>query len=182
MQSSLVLPEGNQQTSIFSRYIKYKCLIHSLVFSRLDYCSSALYGAPKKVIKKFDSIINYAMKIVMKKNRREGIIKELTEYGWLQAEKRIIHKIVNLVYSILTTNEPEPLAGFLVSKRPLPGTQTRSSSDTLLLQTYATSTTFGDRGFRHIGPSLWNEIPLHVRQAKTAAAFREGTVNHLLCL
>ena len=52
------------------RFISQKateCLVHSLVFSHLDYCNSLLFGISKYLVAKMQSIQNFAARTVLRK-------------------------------------------------------------------------------------------------------------------
>ena len=62
---------------------------------------------------------------------------------------------------------------------PLVGEMGLRSADTLTLNVPRTRLSFGDRAFVVAGPRAWNNLPLHVRSARSISALGKLLKTHL---
>ena len=74
--------------------------VRSLVLSRLDYSNSLLHGITVKDMKKLQTIQNRSARIIFKTNPREHTSPLLQQLHWLPVSKRIVFKILFLVFKI----------------------------------------------------------------------------------
>jgi hypothetical protein len=147
-------------------------LIHSLVLSRLDYCSSLLYGISHQNSSQLQRIINYAVRVANKLPRTHGVSDALDSRGWLLIKQRIALKIITLTFNVLKSGLPLPVAALLHLCPPRHDHQTRQALDPLLLDTPRSRTKMGDRAFRMSAPHLWNVLPLSTRQSRNIGTFK----------
>ncbi len=97
---------------------------------------------------------------------------------WLPVEQRIQFKILLLTYKALNGKAPEYLSKLL--ERPDQPYGLRSKSKDLLSTGPKTKNEkYGDRAFRKASPSLWNKLPLHIRQAESLGVFKKKLKTHL---
>ena len=147
-----------------------KTLIHAFVFSRLDYCNALLSGLPKKTTDRLQLVQNAAARVLTKTKIREHITPVLASLHWLPVVFRIDFKILLLVYKALNGLAPSYLYNCLhryVPTRPL-----RSSSADLLEVPTMTYKKYGEAAFCFYGPTAWNKLPLHLRQAASVDSFK----------
>ena len=154
---------NNQSTSL---------LLHSLVFTRLDYCSSLLYGINESELSKLQSIINYASRVLMKLKKTDDISQVTKTLKWPSMKQKIKHRICCLVYKILRTGESLPLRNLFKLCSSL--VNTRRTADPLLLSVPAVKTAFGERSFQRCGARMWNSLSTEVRSL--------NNYNHLICV
>ena len=76
-------------------------LIHSFVSSRIDYCSSLLYGVPKCHIDKLQRVQNAATRLVIMQGKFCLIIPVLHQLHWLPVSFRINFKILLLTFKAI---------------------------------------------------------------------------------
>ena len=69
----------------------------SLVLSRLDYCSSYLWGMPKNQLLRLQWVQNTAARILTQRKRLDHITPILCKLHWLPVEMHIDYKILSLV-------------------------------------------------------------------------------------
>jgi hypothetical protein len=108
-----------------------KLLVHALVLSRIDYCSSLLFGISVKQGKKLQRIINYAARLVRVGPPRRMQETALRQLGWLPAASRPKLRLLLLLYQVVHTSSPPSLAGLLDS--PAQSGQVRRSHSTNML-------------------------------------------------
>ena len=82
-------------------------LVHALITSRLDYCNSLLHGIPKYKTDRLQCVHNIAARIVARCPKFTNIAPVLYELHWLPIYKRIVFKLLLLVYR--SVNQLAPL-------------------------------------------------------------------------
>ena len=98
---------------------------------------------------------------------------------WLPIKTRISYKIACLCFNAINHSTPAYLSDLLQLYSP--SRSLRSSADTCLLKLplYKCKTR-GDRAFSYAGPSVWNSLPLHIRNATTIDTFKSALKTHLV--
>jgi len=121
-------------------------LVVSLVLSRLDYRNATLVGIPMYQLKRLQSVLNAASRLVFSSPRRDHVSPLLRQLHWLKASERIQYKLAVLVYKCLNGIAPSYLAGeFLQPADLTTRTLLRSASSLFLRRTRLS--TVGDRAF-----------------------------------
>ena len=156
----------------FLSYDTAQILINAFVTSRLDYCNSLLYGLPDNQIYKLQRVQNSAARLICNINRFDHITPVLYRLHWLPIRYRINFKILLITYKAINGLAPEyisELIKFKVASRY----NLRSSSERLLEQPrIKTPVTLGDRSFEVAAPTLWNSLPVEVRNASDVQLFK----------
>ncbi len=153
-------------------------VIHSFVTSRIDNCNALLYGLPNSTIYKVQGVQNSAARTLTGAKRRDHITPVLKSLHWLKVKPRIEYKLLIIVYKCLYGNGPQYLKDLLVFKTH--SRNLRSSADNSILEVPKTKlTTGGDRSFHRAGPTLWNNLPQHIRQSDTLSQFKSKLKKHL---
>jgi hypothetical protein len=62
-------------------------LIHALVISRIDYCSSVLAGMPGTQLRRLQSVLNAAARLIFSARRHDHITPLLRELHWLRCRR-----------------------------------------------------------------------------------------------
>jgi len=139
-----------------------KMVAHAIISSRLDYCDSLLCGIAGNLLQKLQSVQNAAARLIMRTGRRQHITPVLRELHWLPVRQRIDFKMALLVYKALHGHLPQYLADNCQLLTYI-GRQSLRSADVLTCATKRTRTRLGDRSFSVAGPSLWNSLPVALR-------------------
>jgi hypothetical protein len=144
-------------------------LIHAFVTTKLDHNNSLLYGCSKQLISKLQKIQNTAAKLVTKKKKFDHVTPILRELHWLPVIHRINYKIALLVYKCLNDQGPAYLKDLLHFYKP---SRSLRSAKSLLLTVPRVKLTYGMRSFSYAAPTIWNDLPINIRSAKTTDAFK----------
>ena len=158
-----------------------KLLANALVSSCLDYCNSLLSGIAETDLTKLQSILNCQARVVTKSKlftRSDPLLRSL---HWLPVKYRVYFKICLLTYKALHEEQPVYLRSLIATS--LPSRSPRSSRGiTLSISRIRTNT--GARALSSCTPSVWNNLPLSVYSATSAAIFRRCLITYLfpLCL
>ena len=154
-------------------------LIHSLVFSRVEYCCSILYGITNQSLTKLERIMLSPMGLVLgrKVSSRVDLSQEMKKLRWLTVRQRICHRILMLTHEVLFGRGPKFLADLL--KVQFTTRLLRSSSGHLLEIPFRRSV-LGQRAFSFVASTLWNRLPPSVRCVCKKSKFSDLVFDSLL--
>jgi len=139
-------------------------LIRALVVSKLDYCSSMLAGLPGSLIRRLQSVLNSAARLLNSARRSERVTPLLRELHLLRVPERIYFRLCVLTNRCLHGSASSYLAETLhltsdmESRRRL-----RSESTSSLMVPSSRRATLGDRAFPVAAVRAWNSLPTSVR-------------------
>ena len=152
-------------------------LVSASVLSRIDYCSSLLFGSIHGVTSKKQRIQNDAARLIFCLPKSSNIAKHLKSLHWLPVEVRSTYKIACLCYHCHRSTALSYVTDML-HRKPL---HTRSSSYTmpLLNRPAHSNATLGDRSFSFASSSVWNSIPNDVRCAPSLSSFESRLKTYL---
>jgi len=150
----------------------------AIVQTRLDYANSLLYGTSTINIHKLQCAQNTLSRIVLSNSpyRRLSADSRLVHLHGLTVDMRIKFKIATLTYKILSTGQPTYFHHLL--QPYIPSRSIRSASQQLLhIPTLRTN--FSRRAFQHAASTVWNDIPLTIRESGTLNTFKRRLKSHL---
>ncbi len=148
-----------------------RTIVQATVTSRLDYANSLLYGLPQNLMGRLQRLQNVAARIITRTPKRDHITPVLLSLHWLPVEYRPKFKILVFTYKALAGTAPMYICELVEQQRP---TRTlRSSSRSLLSVPQTRTVTYGERSFRSAAAALWNQLPEHIKQAKTLQIFQK---------
>lgn len=154
-------------------------LIHALISSRLDFCNSLFCNLPQREISRIQRLQNCAARLLTYTKKTTHITPVLRSLHWLPVDKRIAFKILLLVYRTLHTSAPVYLQDTLNIYTP---PRNLRSSNSQILQVPRVKRNWGERSFSYIGPTLWNNLPFSLRQAKSIQVFKSNLKTYLFNL
>jgi len=73
-------------------------LVTSLVLSRLDYGNATLAGIPQHLLRRHQSVMNAAVRLIYSSLRFDHITQLLRQLHWLKAKEQIAFKLAVLVF------------------------------------------------------------------------------------
>ena len=142
-----------------------KTLVHSLISSRVDYCNSIFYGATDVVVRRLQSVLNAAARLISNRRKFDHITPVLRDQlHWLPIRQRIDFKIAVFVYNALHGRGPTYLSRTCNPVREVGArAHLRSAIRGDLTVPRTRTRRFGPRSFRVSGPVVWNSLPEDIR-------------------
>ena len=173
-----------RRISAIHHYLTYhatKTLVVSLVLSRIDYCNSLLAGFPQSLVGKLQRVKSSVARLVVRVLPQVYITPILRHLHWLPVRARISHKTACLCFKAITSSTSAYLSDLLHLYSP--SRSLRSRADTRLLKIpLRKCKTKGDRAFSYFGPSVWNSLPLYIRDATTIDTLKSSLKSYLFNL
>jgi hypothetical protein len=155
-------------------------LIHALVISRIDYCSSVLAGMPGTQLRRLQSVLNAAARLIFSARKHDHITPLLRELHWLRFPERIKFRLCVLAYQCLHGAAPSYLAENVHMVTDANSRLRLRSASQMMLHVPATRrSTLGDRAFPVAAARAWNSLPPNVKSAPSLETFRRHLKTHL---
>ena len=140
-------------------------LVKAFVSSRLDYCNSLFYGIGHGLLDKLQRIQNAAARLVSGKRKYDHITPVLRDLHWLPIRQRIEYKLSSFVHKSLHCQAPMYLSDACIRVSSIEGRQNLRSADAGELLIPRVRTKMGSRAFKTSGPSVWNNLPVNLRDS-----------------
>ena len=130
-------------------------LVSAFVLSRIDYCSSLLFGSTHDVTSHLQRIQNYSARVSLPLPKSSNIATHFRSLHCLPVKVRSTYKTACLRYHCHSSTAPSCVTDML-HKKPLHTRNTRSSSYTLPLlnRPVHSRSTLGDRSFSFASSSV----------------------------
>ena len=182
-----IVKSCNYHLRRLSSIIKYldknsaKTLIHAFITSRIDYCNSLFVNLPKKDLKRLQSLLNKAARLIYNLPPFISISPYLYDLHWLPIIARIEFKICLLVFKTQQSDEPAYLKDLLKKYETQSNVILRAADDPTLLivPRLDKHSAYGSRAFSYAGPSFYNQLPLQVKLADNDTTFKSLLKTHL---
>ena len=172
-----------RQISHIRRYITTeatKTLVQGLVMSKLDYCNALYNGLPDYLLNKLQRVQNLAARIVTYTAKYDKITPVLRDLHWLPVCRRIEFKTLLYVYKILHREAPEYLQDLVSVYKP--SRSLRSATSLSLVIPRTSTSTYGNMLFPTTSSTLWNQLPVNIKQAPTSTNFKKQLKTHIFKL
>lgn len=154
-------------------------VVQSLVLSVLNYCLRVWGSTSKTQMDRVRKTQNFAAKVAAGGARKYDHVTPIFEkLRWLPMDKKYFYDVCLLVFKIRNHLLPE-----WVFSMPTVG-QVRSEivntrhQDSLYIPRTFTDT--GARGLNITGPTLWNQVPIYIRNCQTINSFKNRLSQYLL--
>ena len=153
-------------------------LLCTLVLSQLDYANSLLSRTPKTIIKPYQTVQNFAVRMAYKKSRRDDVYMYLQQLHWLPVKYRTVFKLLTVAYNAVHGRAPHYLTEKLKRKEYHRTTRQSSSIGITLDVPLNKKKSFADRGFSYAVAKYWNDIPDNIKTAKDIKNFKSLLKTH----
>ena len=161
-----------------------KTLVYSLISSHVDYCNSIFYGATNIVLRRLQSVLNVAARLIMNTRKFDHITPVLRDQlHWLPIRQRIIFKSATFVRNSLHGRGLSYLSRSCIPISEIGARAHLQSAARRHLSIPQTRTRrFGSRSFRAFGSVVWNSLPDDIKNPElTLERFKTGLKTHLFC-
>ena len=152
-------------------------VIFVTVTTRLDYCNALYMGVSGSSIARLQLVQNAAACVLTGARKFEHISQILASLHWLPVHFRIYFKMILFAFKSLNGLAPLYLSELLHPYTPsLRSGQLTSCSWGFLKLGWSSE------GTEHFRFKLWNNLPLHIRQATSLCNFKTLLKTHLFSL
>uniref|UniRef100_A0A8C6M8E0 Reverse transcriptase domain-containing protein n=1 Tax=Nothobranchius furzeri TaxID=105023 RepID=A0A8C6M8E0_NOTFU len=164
----------------FLSHSHLETVIHAFVTCRLDYCNSLYAGLRQAPIARLQAVQNSAARLLTSTRRSEHITLVRRALYWLPDFYHIRFKVILFVFKALNSGAPKYLSEII--HQHVPVRSLRSANQILLTVPRYSLKSRGSHAFSVLGPSLWNELPADIKQAKSLETFKTRLKTHLFSL
>ena len=149
-------------------------LVHSLIVSKVDYCNSLFIGPPNVILKKVQSVLNRAARLMFNLPPRVPTTSSFIELHWLPLKARSEFKVCLITFKALKFNQPSYIRELLSFSSHDSTLGLRSADDPYRLHE---SRAIGERGFAnrsffYIAPCLYNKLPITIKLIDSLNTFK----------
>jgi len=165
--------------------VTFQTLVVGLVHSRLDYGNSVLVGIPVYLMRRLQSVLNAAARLIfhLRVRRSDRISDALVCLHWLRVpERRMEFKIAVLTYKVVCGAAPRYLGPLnrtadMADRRSL----CSSATNRLVVPSYRLSSV-GSRAFPVAAAKIWNALPDNLVSATSLQSSQRHRKTFLLQL
>ena len=149
-------------------------LVHSLVISKVDYCNSLFIGLPNVTLKRVQSVLNKAARLIFNLPPMTPTTSSLIELHWLPIKARVEFKICLITYKALKFDQPSYIREMLTLSSRGSALGLRSGDDPYQLYEPRAigERAFAGRSFSFIAPRLYNKLPVTIKQTESLSLFK----------
>ena len=149
-------------------------LVHSLIISKVDYCNSLFIGLPNVTLRRVQSVLNRAARLICSLPPRTPTTSSLIELHWLPIKARVEFKVCLIVFKALKFNQPSYIKELLTFSSHESTLSLRSADDPYHLYEPRAigERSFANRSFSYTAPRLYNKLPVAIKQADSLNSFK----------
>ena len=120
------------------------------------------------------SVLRASARLIFRKRKFDSISLEIRDkLHWLPVRKRIEFKICVTVYKCIHGGAPPYLVEMMLPVTDTPALRRlRSATRGDLIIPSSKTVRFGPQSFNVSGPTLWNSLPVNIRQCKSFESFK----------
>ena len=89
-------------------------VVNAMVTGNLDYCNSLLHGITAGQLGKLQQIQNTTARLILRRNHRSSATVMLHELHWLPIKKRVMYKLLLMVYKSQHDMVPDYITAHLL--------------------------------------------------------------------
>ena len=138
--------------------------------------------SPSQLLSLFNLYKIMLPKMVCKKQKFDSSTECLYKLHWLPIHYRCIYKLMTIMYKTLDEQELQYLFDKLSFKASKLTTRQSSLNSKQLEVPFNRKRTQSDRGFSFTGPSHWNQLPNHIKEADNFGKFKKLLKTHYFTL
>ena len=153
------------------------CIIHSLVLSKLFYCSTVWGNTNAKNVVKLQSVQNFAGPIITNTRKFDHITPVLEEFNWLPVDKHLMYRNILQVYKCLNGLSPSFLSDRFIYCSSIRQYPTRQNNE-VVEPKCRTST--GQRSLHYRAAKLCNSLDEYLQNTCNFKTFKIELKNYLL--
>ena len=154
-------------------------LVHAYITTRLDFSNALYYGITDRILSKLQTVQNSCARLLVNLNRYAHVTPVLKQLHWLPVKERIIFKILVITYKCLNDPAfPSYLCDFITMNASV-NRPTRTVNTFMITVPFTRLSYLQKTAFNHYAPLLWNQLPFHVRSAKSLPVFKSLLKTHL---
>ena len=162
----------------------FQSIVVAPALSKLDFGNATLAGLPLYQLRRLQSVMNAAARLVFSASRYDQIMPLLHRLHWRRAPQRISFKLADcvavLAFRCLRGLATTYLSDSLRYVADLPGRQRlRSASSADLAVPQTRLQTVGDRAFCVAEAKTWNSLPSEVTSSVTLSTFKQKLKTYL---
>ena len=151
-------------------------VVQSLVLSIINYGIKTWGTANKSHMQQIQKLQNFAAKVALGGGtKRDHVTPFLRELGWLKINKKYHYELAVMTYNILKGKVPSYLfhLPYVSDMSTVPTRQQHQ------LHVPKTRTNTGARSMLVAAPTLWNSLPLSIRDAQSLSSFKKHLHKYL---
>ena len=140
----------------------------------MDYCNSLFIGLPNVILKKVQSVLNRAARLIFNLPPRVPTTSSLIELHCLPLKARIEFKICLITFKALKFNQPSYIRELLSFSSHESTLGLRSADDPYRLHEPRAigERGFDNRSFSYIAPRLYNKLPITIKLIDSLNTFK----------
>ena len=150
----------------------FQSLVVALVFSRLDYCNSVLFGLPANLIQRLQSVHDAAARLIFRIRRSEHIYPSAHQPSLAARPRTYLLQTGSYDVSIHPRHR-SVLPTVMLHPRFRHDIQTTVAVSHRLDVPPVRLSTVGRRALPVSGATVWNDLHIHVASAPSLAVFRQ---------